>query len=388
MNTIYKSFKTEINPNDEQRQKIIHTLGACRYVYNLYLAKSQSYHEDTHRFLSGYDFSKWLNNVHTKENDKWIKEVSSKAIKQSIMNAEKAYKNFFKGIAKFPKFKKKKTQDVKAYIPKNNKTDWTIERHRIKIPTIGWVKLKEFGYIPVTTNVKSGTISYKAGRFYVSVLCEVENYKLPCKPLNDGIGIDLGIKELAFISNGISYKNINKTTKIKKLENKLKREQRALTRKFKNKKKGGESATNIFKNIQKNILRVQKIYQRLNNIRLEYQKYVVNEIVKTKPSYITVEKLSITYMMKNRHLAKFIRDQSLFRFKLLLLKSCNKYNIELREVDRFYPSSKTCSYCGYKKSHLSLSERTFECERCKEKIDRDLNAAINLANAKEYVILT
>ncbi len=157
-----KAFKTEIILNPSQTDKMNRTIGTCRYVYNLYLTTNQIHYEEHGKHLSGYDFSKWLNNYHSKKKEfKWIKEVSSKAIKQSIMNGEKAYRNFFKGISKFPRFKKKKNQDVKAYFPKNNQTDWTIERHRVKIPTIGFVQLKEYGYLPVNAFVRSGTVSNK-----------------------------------------------------------------------------------------------------------------------------------------------------------------------------------------------------------------------------------
>ena len=148
-----KAFKTEILLSTNlQVDKVNRTIGTCRYVYNLYLHTAQEHYKETKKHLSGYDFSKWLNNVHSKETDQWIKDVSSKAVKQSIMNGDKAYQNFFKGLSKFPRFKKKRNQDVKAYFPKNNTTDLTVERHRIKIPTIGWVRLKEYGYIPTNAH--------------------------------------------------------------------------------------------------------------------------------------------------------------------------------------------------------------------------------------------
>ena len=171
--------------------------------------------------MSGYDFSKWLNNVHTKQTDQWIKDVSSKAVKQAIMNGDKAFKNFFKGLAKFPRFKKKKNQDVKAYFPKNNATDLTVERHRIKIPTIGWVRLKEFGYIPTDATVINCTLSQKAGRYFISVLCDVEKSKAEYKSETDGIGVDLGLKEFAVCSNHLVFENINKHEGIIKMEKQL-----------------------------------------------------------------------------------------------------------------------------------------------------------------------
>ena len=144
-----KSYKTEINPTHEQKQIINRTIGVCRYVYNFYLAHNQEIYETEKRFVSGMDFSKWLNNEFIPNNTEfhWIKNVSSKSVKQSIMNAERAFKNFFKGKSHFPKFKKKAKSDVKMYFVKNDaKTIIQCERHRIKIPTLGWVRLKEKGY--------------------------------------------------------------------------------------------------------------------------------------------------------------------------------------------------------------------------------------------------
>lgn len=186
-----RAYKIEIKPTKEQREKLIKTFGVCRYVYNMYIATNETHYKGGKKFISGYDFSKWLNNTHTKQNqqDMWIKEVSSKAVKQSIMNAEHAYKNFFKGLSKHPRFKKKARQDASSYFPKNNKTDFELKRHKIKIPTIGWMTIKEFNYLPQNIVIKSGTVSQKADRFYISILCEVHE-QVKQIPETEGIGID------------------------------------------------------------------------------------------------------------------------------------------------------------------------------------------------------
>ena len=352
------------------------------------MAKVKEQYESSGPFLAGYDFSKWLNNVHTKQKDQWVKEVSSKAVKQAIMNGEKAFKNFFKGLAKYPRFKKKKQQDVKAYFPKNNATDWTVERHRVKIPTLGWMRLKEYGYIPQNALVRSGTVSYRAGKYYVSVLCEIESASISNQPTGEGIGIDLGLKDFAICSNGMVFRNINHTETIRKRTKKLTREQRSLSRKYENLKKRGEKSATKRANIDKNILRVQKLHQHLANIRKESVKKVVTMVVKTKPAFVTIEDLHVQGMMKNRHLSKAIAAQNFYFFTQQLHQKCGAYGIELRQVNRFYPSSKICCHCGHKKSKLSLSERIYRCEKCLTKTDRDLNAAVNLANAKEYIVLT
>ena len=389
MNKLKRAYKVEINPTDEQKSKIHQTIGVSRFIYNFYIARNKEIYHREGKFISGMDFSKWLNKEYIPNNQdkKWIKEVSSKATKQAIMNGDKAFRDFFKKSKGFPKFKKKKNQDVKAYFPKNNKTDWTLERHRVKIPTLGWVRLKEFGYIPVNSIVKSGTVSQKADRYYVSILVE-ETYIKISNPNNEGLGIDLGIKEFAICSNGNKFKNINKTSTIKKVEKKLKREQRKLSRKYeslkiRNKKEKGGNATS--QNIQKQVVKVQKLHQRLRNIRTDYINKIVSSIIKQKPSYITIEDLNVKGMMKNKHLSKAIASQKFFEFKTKLISKCKQNNIELRIVDRFYPSSKTCSNCGKIKKDLKLSDRIYKCD-CGFTIDRDLNASINLKNAKEYKI--
>ena len=384
-----RAYKIEINPTDDQKSKIHQTIGVSRFIYNFYIAHNKEIYEKEGKFVSGMDFSKWLNNEYIPNNQdkKWIKEVSSKATKQAIMNGDKAFKDFFKKAKGFPRFKKKKNQDVKAYFPKNNKTDWTLERHRVKIPTLGWVRLKEFGYIPKNSVVKSGTVSQKADRYYVSILVE-ETYIKISNPNNEGLGIDLGIKEFAICSNGNKFKNINKTSTVKKIEKKLKREQRKLSRKYESLKirnKNIKEGRATRQNIQKQVVKVQRLHQRLANIRTDYINKTVFSIVKQKPSYITIEDLAVSNMMKNKHLSKAISSQKFFEFKTKLMSKCKQNNIELRIVDRFYPSSKTCSNCGEIKKDLKLSDRVYKCS-CGLNIDRDLNASINLKNAKKYKI--
>ena len=389
MKKLKRAYKIEINPTDDQKSKIHQTIGVSRFIYNFYIAHNKEIYEKEGKFVSGMDFSKWLNNEYIPNNQdkKWIKEVSSKATKQAIMNGDKAFKDFFKKAKGFPRFKKKKNQDVKAYFPKNNKTDWTLERHKVKIPTFGWVRLKEFGYIPVNSIVKSGTVSQKADRYYVSILVE-ETYIKISNPNNEGLGIDLGIKEFAICSNGNKFKNINKTSTVKKIEKKLKREQRKLSRKYESLKirnKNIKEGRATRQNIQKQVVKVQRLHQRLANIRTDYINKTVFSIVKQKPSYITIEDLAVSNLMKNKHSSKAIASQKFFELKTKLMSKCKQNNIELRIVDRFYPSSKTCSNCGKIKKDLKLSDRIYKCD-CGFTIDRDLNASINLKNAKEYKI--
>ena len=386
MRKLLKSFKTEINPTEEQKVKIRKTIGTCRYIYNFYLAHNKELHDNGEKFMSGKSFSVWLNNEYLPKNpDKlWIKEVSSKSVKRSIENGCVAFTRFFKHQSAFPNFKKKGKSDVKMYFVKNNPKDCRCERHRINIPSLGWVRIKEKGYIPTTKDgyvIKSGTVSIKAGRYYVSVLVEIPDMLIDSSN-NDGIGIDLGLKNFAIVSNGKTYKNINKSARLKKLEKQLRREQKCLSRKYEYLKKG-ESTQRA--NIQKQKLKVQKLHHKIDNIRTDYINKTIAEIVKTKPSYITIEDLNVSGMMKNRHLSKAVASQKFYEFRTTLKSKCDDNNIELRVVDRFYPSSKLCHCCGSIKKDLKLSDRIYRCD-CSYVVDRDLNAALNLKDAKTYKI--
>lgn len=387
-----KAYRIEINPTEEQKQKINQTIGVCRFIYNFYISKNKEVYEHTQKFMSANDFSKWLNNEFLPNNPSynWIKDVSSKAVKKSICNAEVSFKRFFKKQSKFPRYKKKSNTDVKMYLPKNNNTDWTIERHRVKIPTLGFIRLKEFGYIPINSKVKSGTVNKIADKYFVSILVEEDVNYIEYNKIQEGIGIDLGIKEFAVCSNDKNYKNINKTNKIKKLEKKLKKEQRAFSRKLenkKNKKKGGETSANNSANIYKNKLRIQKLYMRLKNIRQEYVRFVVNSLVKANnlPEFVSIEDLNVRGMMKNRHLSKAIQQQNFYYFRLFLEQQCKKYNVEVRIIDRFYPSSKLCNSCGQIKADLKLSDRVYKCD-CGNIIDRDYQASLNIRDCQIYKV--
>lgn len=363
-----RAYKIEIKPTKEQIEKINKTIGVCRFIYNFYIAHNKENYKNSGKFISGMEFSKWLNNdfIPNNKNYYWIKEVSSKAIKQSIMNGE----------------------NVGIYLPKNNKTDFTLERHRLKIPTLGFVRLKEYGYIPLNSIIKSGTITKNCNRYYISILVEEEIENKNITNFTEGIGIDLGLKDFAVISTGETFKNINKTKKIKDLKKSLKRQQRKLSRKYegfknRNKQKGGNATR---QNIDKQILKVQKLHNKLTNIRTDYINKIINELVKTKPKFINMEDLNISGIMKNRHLSRAISEQKFYEFRTKLINKCHQNNIEVRLSNRFYASSKTCSCCGSIKKDLKLSDRIYKCTQCGTIIDRDLNASINLRDNQIYKI--
>ena len=386
MRELLKSFKTEINPSEEQKVKIRKTIGTCRFIYNFYLAHNKELHENGKKFMSSNKFRVWLNNEYLPNHPdySWIKEAYSKAVTQAVNNGQTAFTRFFNHKSAFPRFKKKGKSNVKMYFVKNNPKDCLCERHRINIPSLGWVRIKEKGYIPTTKDgyvIKSGHVSIKADRYYVSVLIEIPDNRI-ANNSNEGIGIDLGLKDFAVVSNGTSYKNINKSAKLKKLEKQLIREQRSLSRKYENVKKGGSTQR---ANIQKQRLKVQKLHHRIDNIRTDYINKTIAEIVKTKPSYITIEDLNVSGMMKNKHLSKAVASQKFYEFRTKIQAKCNENGIELRVVDRWFPSSKTCHCCGAIKKDLKLSDRTFTCD-CGYIEDRDFNAALNLRDATTYEV--
>ena len=396
-----KAFKTEIAPTIEQKEKIIRSIGIARFLYNQYIAYNKKLYRmyqrgllDSHQkhFMSANEFDKYVNHK-LKIELSWINECGSKARKKALVNAEAAFKKFFNGLAGFPQFKKKSNHDVKLYFPKNNKGDWAIWRHKLMVPTLKQVRLKEFGYLPVGAVVINGMVSYVAGRFYVSVVVDIDekskynkDLKTSYRTATDGIGIDLGIKDLAVVSNGRKFKNINKSSKVKRLEKRLRREQRRLSRKYESKKKKGGKIATASANIEKQKLKVQKLHQRIDEIRKDYENKVIQEIVKQKPRFITVEDLNVKGMMKNRHLAKAVAAQ---RFNCLLTKLKRKaeiIGIEVHMVDRFYPSSKTCHVCGHVHKGLKLTDRVYVCPECGYTEDRDFNASLNLRDAKKYRI--
>ena len=385
---MYKALKIEIKLTKEQKTQVNKTIGVERFIYNEYIKYNQEQYKLGNKFVSANNFSKYINNIYLPNNPdkKWIKDVSSKSIKQAMIYGEKAFKRFFKGLSSFPVFKKKDKNELGAYFVKNNKKDFEFYRHKIKIPTLKFVKVKEYGYIPKNTNIKSGTITKIADKYFLSLIIEVKDIVKTENTSIEGLGVDLGIKDTIICSDGKIFKNINKTTKIKKLKKKLKREQRKMSRSIEY-SKSKKIKLRELKNFNKKKLKVQKIFYRLNCIRDDYNNKIVNEITRAKLKYITIEDLKVSNMMKNRHLSKAIQEQNFYAIRTKLINKCKERNIELRLVDTFYPSSKTCSCCGGIKKDLKLKDRIYKCSSCGIEIDRDYNASINLEKAKVYKII-
>ena len=385
---MYKAIKIELKLTNEQKIQVCKTIGTERFIYNEYIKYNQEQYKTNNKFVSAFDFSKYINNIYLPNNPdkKWIKDVSSKSVKQAMIYGEKAFKNFFKGLSGFPVFKKKGKNEIGAYFVRNHKTDFEFYRHKIKIPTLKFVRVKEYGYIPRNANIKSGTISKKADRYFLSLVIEVDDIVKTENTNTKGLGVDLGIKDTAICSNGKVFKNINKTKKVKKIKKKLKREQRKMSRSVEF-SKSKKIKLKECKNFNKKKLKIQRLFYRLNCIREDYNNKMVDKITRTKLKYITIEDLKVSNMMKNRHLSKAIQEQNFFSIRTKLINKCKERNIELRLVDTFYPSSKTCSCCGSIKKDLKLNNRIYKCSNCGLEIDRDYNASINLEKAKVYKVI-
>ena len=390
-----RAYKTEINPTKFQIELIHKTFGCTRYIYNQYVYDNLENLTSGNGFISAFDYSKKVNN--DPSTPSWLKEVPSKAVKQALIYAERAFRDYFSKRRGKPKFKKK-SNDESFYLIGTIK----VERHRIFVPKLKWLRLKEFGYIP--KNISSVTISMKNGHYYISCLCRDE--KDERIPLSDyTMGIDFGLKD-QFITEDKTIPSINRSLHIRKLDKRLRREQRKLSRKYEanmidkgyyktGAKKGQLKSYKWLKplseckNIQKQKLKVARIYERLTRIRTEYNRKVLHSLVmERKPSVIAIEDLAVRNLMKNHHLSSSIGRAQWYQSRLYLENLCKKLGIELRLVDRFYPSSKLCSDCSFKYKDLKLSERFWTCSNCGSYHDRDKNAAINLSQCKHYTVLT
>ena len=367
-----KSIKIQLKPNNKQNSLLFQCAGTARFAYNWTLDQQQKNFKAGNKFITDNDLRKQLTRL-KKAEFSWLYQYSNNITKQAVKDACEAYKKFFKKLADRPRFKSRK-RSKPAFYHDNIKLKVT-DRH-VQLEKIGKVKLAEFGRIPPNSKYSNPRITFDGLNWYISVGIDMPDMTID-KPTSESIGIDVGIKDLAIVSNGKKYKNINKTKVVKKTNKKIRRLQRRASRsylKMKELKSRGKSA-----NLLKLEKQINKTYKRLTNIRTNYLHQTTTELVKTKPAYIVIEDLNISGMMKNKRLSHAIAEQKLYEFSKQLEYKCLWYGVELIKADRFYPSSKLCSCCGHVKKDLRLSDRVYRCE-CGNVIDRDLQAAINLKN--------
>ena len=384
-----KTYKIKLKPNNKQQTKMLQFCGAKRFAYNWALGRQQENYKNGGKFISDCKLRKEFTQLKKTDEYKWLYSISNNVTKQAIKDCCIAYKRFFSGYGEIPKFKSKRTDRPSFYID-NGKIKFTNDKVKLEnIATskkknkakLNWIRLCEKNKIPTDCKYINPHVVYNGIDWFICVGVEIEDNLE--EPNSNGIGIDLGIKDLAICSDKVTYKNINKTQKIKKLEKRKRRLQRSISRKYLNNKKGERyyKTSNIIK-LENQLL---KLNHRLTNIRNNYLHKVTSEIINRKPKFITIEDLNVSGMMKNKHLSKAIQQQKLYEFRRQLEYKCKWNNIELRIVNRYYPSSKLCHNCGQIKSDLKLSDRIYKCD-CGYEEDRDYNASLNLRDCSIYKI--
>ena len=385
---VIKTIRVMLLPNNKQSTRLLQYADAARYAYNWALGREQENYKNGGKFISDGDLRKEFTQLKKTEEYAWLNNISNNVTKQAIKDACKAYKDFFKGYTKFPRFKSKK-RSVPKFYQDNVKIQFTDTHVKVEGLTsfkkknkqkLNWVRLSERGRIPIDCKYYNPRFKYNGLNWYVSVgiECECSN----TIPSSEGIGIDFGIKDLAICSDGYIYKNINKFQKIKKLEKQKRRLQRFISRKYEKNKKGRKYCKTC--NIIKSEKQLLKLNHRLTNIRQNSLHQISNDIVKRKPSFICIEDLNVKGMMKNSHLSKAIQQQCFREFRRQVTYKSEWNNIHVVIADRYFPSSKLCSCCGSIKKDLKLSDRVYTCE-CGNIIDRDYQAALNLKRYGEDV---
>lgn len=386
-----KSIKVRLNPNNKQVTKLFQYANTARFAYNWALAKEKESYDNNNGFISDTKLRKEFTQLKRTNDYSWLNGVSNNVTKQAIKDACNAYKRFYSKHSNIPKFKSRKHALPSFYqdVVRIKFSDTHVKLERIAKSTkknkqkLNWIRLAEYNRVPIDCKYKNPRIKYDGMNWYITVSIECANPFDTGPPNNDGIGIDLGIKDLAVCSDGTIYQNINKTKKIKELEKRKRRLQRSVSRSYEKNKKGKCYCKT--KNVIKKEKLLLKVNHGLTNIRQNYLHQITTEIVKTKPSYIVLEDLNVKGMMKNRYLSKLIQQQKFYEFKRQIQYKSEWNNIRVIIANRFFPSSKLCCCCGRIKEDLKLSDRIYECD-CGNIIDRDFQAALNLKRYGENIL--
>lgn len=363
-----KSFKVQIFPNKKQQELMFKSFNCARFAYNWALNIQEESYKNGNGFIYDGELRKRFTQFKKQEDFLWLKEVNNNVTKQAIKDLCKAYKNFFNGRCRHPKFKSKKKSKLSFY---NDTAKIKFDEYKVRLETIGWMDMAE-NIIPTHCKYLNPRVSFDGVRFWISITCEVEDLPINNLPQTEPIGIDMGIKTLMTCSNGITFHRVN----TKKETKKLKRLQRRASKYYDNmmKTKSYEKS----KNLLKLETLIKKQYQRITNIRKNNIHQITTKLIKLNPEAIIIEDLNIQGMMKNKYLANAIADCAFYEIRRQLEYKCKMYNIELIVADKWFASSKLCNNCGNKKQKLNLSERVYKCEYCGQEIDRDLNASLNL----------
>ena len=384
-----KTIRVMLLPNNKQKTKLFQYANTSRFAYNWALEREQENYKTDGKFISDCDLRKEFTQLKKTDEYSWLNNISNNVTKQAIKDACEAYKRFFKGYSRFPKFKSRK-HSIPSFYQDNVKIQFTGTHVKVEgfssskkknKQKLNWIRLAEHGCIPTDCKYVNPRIKYDGINWYITV--GIEDKSHIGLPSNDGIGIDLGIKDLAICSDNNKHQNINKTQKVKKLEKRKRRLQRSISRRYEKNKKGVSycKTSNIVKS-EKELL---KINHRLTNIRQSYLHQITSEIIKREPSFICIEDLNVSGIMKNKHLSKAVQQQCFYEFRRQIEYKAEWNNIPVIIADRFFPSSKLCSCCGNIKKDLKLSDRIYRC-KCGNVIDRDYQAALNLKRYGENVM--
>lgn len=387
-----RGFKIQLKPNNKQSTKLFQSAGVSRFAYNWTIGKQQENYENGGKFIDEKDLRKEFTKLKQTDEYKWLNDYSNNITKQAIKDACEAYQKFFKGLSKYPKFKSRKRSNPKFYVDTDkiqfNGTHVKLEKlatsKKKNKQKLNWIRLCEHERIPYGKDIRyiNPRISFDGMNWWIAVGIEYEeNLEVP---MNEGIGIDLGIEKLAVTSEVNVYKNINKTKEVKRLEKRKLRLQRQVSNKYEIGREGIRYKKT--KNIIKLENKLKILHQRITNIRHNYSHQITTEIIKRKPSFIVVEDLNISGMMKNKHLSKAIQGQRLYEFYRQIKYKAEWNNIKLIVADRYYPSSKICSNCGSYNKELKLSYRNYICKECGITLDRDINASMNLKAYGQSII--
>lgn len=361
-----------LKPTKEQEIKMLEFCHTARFTYNCCLAYKEEAYKTKGITLGTQDLIEYIQSLKYSTH-LWLQNTSEAVTKQAIKDLGVAYKRFFDGESGYPSYKKRGKSKMSFYQRTDKLRYWG---DSVTITGIGRVKVK--GCIDFPKKPLNPRVKFDGKFWYLTVSYVIEDVNKDTSQLSTtSLGIDLGVKKLAVLSDGTEILNINKTKRVKQLEKRLKRLQRKVSNKYENNRKG------VRYNKTKNIIKVEKqiklLHRTLTNIRVNHVHTATANIVKTKPYRVVVEDLNVKGMMKNRHLSKAIQKQCFNKFINTLKYKCERNGIEFVKANRWYASSKICSGCGTKKVKLSLSERTYKCEHCNLEIDRDLNASINLS---------
>lgn len=407
-----KAVKVMLLPNNWQKTRLFQYAGASRFAYNWALQKEMESLSSGKGFISDSELRKEFTKLKKLSEYAWLNDVAVDITKQAIKDLVSAYVNYFRkrkdsnykpyskrqlehaeriGITLteydkqcHPKFKSKKGFNDYGFYLNADQTYFT-ENH-VYIPAMykygnrkrqslkGSVKLAERNRISIEQKFYNARVSFDGRNWWISVITE-STARISDIKIENGIGVDLGIKDTAIFSDGSKFENINKSKRVRLLEKRKRRLQHKVSRQYRLNKKG-ESYQKT-KNIRKSELRLLKLNRRLTNIRHNHIHQITSSIVNREPSFIVIEDLNVSGMMKNKHLSKAVQQQCFYEIRRQLMYKTDSAGIKLIVADRWYPSSKLCNCCGKIKKDLKLSDRIYRCE-CGYIEDRDVNAAKNL----------